>query len=65
MNTTHHYTDRDFLDGKCSFSKNKKATTSADLDELVPVKRIVATGSKRSASSSSNQLTLVSKYAKK
>ena len=65
VNTTHPYTDRDFLDGKCSFSKNKKATTSADLEEVVPVKRIVATGSKQSASSSFNQLTLVSKYAKK
>ena len=47
VNTTHPYMDRDFLDGKCSFSKNKKATTSADLEEVVPVKRIVATGSKR------------------
>ena len=35
------------------------------MEEVVPVKRIVAAGSKRSASSSSNQLTLVSKYAKK
>ena len=65
MNSTHPYTDHDFIKSKNFPQKYKKANASLNLEEVIPVKKVVAVGTKRSNSFKGTQLSLVSKYYKK
>ena len=57
VNSTHPYTDHDFIKSKNFPQKYKKANASLNLEEVIPVKKVVAVGTKRSNSFKGTQLS--------
>ena len=65
VKSTHPYADPDFIKSKKLPPKLKKNNASVNLEEVIPVKKVVAVEAKRSNSFKGTQFSLVSKYSKK